>query len=490
MTEPSNDRLEQLLLGALLTDNKRLADVGGLKPEHFGSAQHQRLFEMMRFLAARQVPFVPKTLTPMLNGEASYVADMAANAVMSTPLTVTYWAREVVNLDCQRRLLAVSSDIPRIFTEAKGEHSYAPRLEAVFEEIDNLRKAWRKDAPESGEQFVLSLDEWDQHPVPEPDFLLGELMSTTSRMMLVGPTGLGKTNLLMAMSMAVALGEDFLHWRGGGQPRKVLYIDGEMSLRQFDRRRRDAVARCPYRPTTWFGFNHEHSNVPLLLDTSKGQEAVERRIEHLGGVDMIVFDNVNFLFTRDDNFGADSWHDGHPWRSDLMHRAIGQIWAHHTGHDESHGYGSKTREWGVDTVAIMERTDDPSLVSFRLNFPKARERGLENYRDFDTATIVLAENDRWASERGGDHKRAGRVSPKGRAFLDALIDALAKAGTRSPQSGNRPAVSQAMWDAECVNHGLVDETQSHDARRMISKYRLELLGANLISCNQGLVWAC
>ena len=32
-------------------------------------------------------------------------------------------------------------------------------------------------------------------------------------------------------------------------------------------------------------------------------------------------------------------------------RSIGQMWFHHTGHDESKSYGSKAREWQMDTVA-------------------------------------------------------------------------------------------------------------------------------------------
>src|SRR3546814_4582789 len=62
------------------------------------------------------------------------------------------------------------------------------------------------------------------------DFLMGEGLSSTSRAMLVAPTGLGKTNLCMALAFAMAEGRDFLHWRAH-RPCSVLYIDGEMSRR-------------------------------------------------------------------------------------------------------------------------------------------------------------------------------------------------------------------------------------------------------------------
>src|SRR6476661_5330484 len=74
-------------------------------------------------------------------------------------------------------------------------------------------------------------------------FLLGELLSTTTRAVIVGPTGLGKTMFGLAVALAIAGGKDFLHWRAGRAGR-VLYIDGEMSRREMKRRLRDAVRRA------------------------------------------------------------------------------------------------------------------------------------------------------------------------------------------------------------------------------------------------------
>ena len=53
---PPHTELEQYLLAALLTDNRRLEDVGTLQPEHFGHEAHRRIFEVIRHLAADQLP--------------------------------------------------------------------------------------------------------------------------------------------------------------------------------------------------------------------------------------------------------------------------------------------------------------------------------------------------------------------------------------------------------------------------------------------------
>src|SRR3546814_5923072 len=51
--------------------------------------------------------------------------------------------------------------------------------------------------------LCLSVAEWLQRALPAPDFLMGEWLSSTSRAMLVAPTGLGKTNLCMALAFAI-----------------------------------------------------------------------------------------------------------------------------------------------------------------------------------------------------------------------------------------------------------------------------------------------
>src|SRR5262245_23114658 len=81
----------------------------------------------------------------------------------------------------------------------------------------------------------LTIGDWLARDLPEPDYLLGDWLTTTSRVLLYGPTGLGKTLVGMAFSMRAAATMEFLHW-SSRRPCKVLYIDGEMSRRTLKRR--------------------------------------------------------------------------------------------------------------------------------------------------------------------------------------------------------------------------------------------------------------
>src|SRR5437667_3054883 len=49
----------------------------------------------------------------------------------------------------------------------------------------------------------LTVAAWLTRNIPLPDFLLGDWASTTSRGMIVAATGLGKTNLCLALSFAM-----------------------------------------------------------------------------------------------------------------------------------------------------------------------------------------------------------------------------------------------------------------------------------------------
>ena len=50
----------------------------------------------------------------------------------------------------------------------------------------------------------LTLQSWLNRKMPPRDYLLGELLSTTSRWLIIGDTGIGKTLLALAIAAASA----------------------------------------------------------------------------------------------------------------------------------------------------------------------------------------------------------------------------------------------------------------------------------------------
>jgi RecA-family ATPase len=246
---------------------------------------------------------------------------------------------------------------------------------------------------------ITSGTEWAKRDLPAPDSLLGELLSTTRQMMLIGPTGLGKTNLLLAPAIAIAAGAPLPHWTGSGKPRRVLFIDGEMSNRLLKRRLDDAFRRAGRLPQTFHALSRVDAPDMPPLDTPAGQRFIDRLMEHLGGFDLVIFDNIKAVTVPEDDFGVASRRRALPWVQDLTRRAIGQVWVHHTGNNETKGYGTKsasaTRRCGADGRIERPEAD----VCFRLKFTEARERTPDNRGDFEPA-IITPVNDCWESERG------------------------------------------------------------------------------------------
>ncbi len=110
----------------------------------------------------------------------------------------------------------------------------------------------------------------------------------------------------------------------------------------------------------------------------------------------------------------------------------------------------KPKEWGLDTVMLLERTDDGGAdIAFDLRFTKARERTPENRNDFEPVRITLA-GDRWAST-GTEPRPAGKPkepSPLGRENANGaawstrkvpatVVDGPAPAPSRARQANLR-----------------------------------------------------
>ena len=138
-----------------------------------------------------------------------------------------------------------------------------------------------------------------------------------------------------------------------------------------------------------------------------GQIDIQKQIRLIGQVDLIVFDNIMSLIAGDQK-DEEGWAKAMPWINSLTRRKIAQVWLHHTGHDTSRGYGTKTREWQMDTVLQFDRVERPdSDVSFNLHFAKAREREPATRNDFRDVKIALVNNEwTWGAVSGGGQTNA------------------------------------------------------------------------------------
>jgi hypothetical protein len=336
----------------------------------------------------------------------------------------------------------------------------------------------------------LTTQQWLTRDLPEADLLLGHVLSTSTRMLLFADTGLGKTHFTMAVSGHSGVGKDFLHWHCP-RPARILYIDGEMSLKLFRERIADVARRLGGPPPGAYFFNKADMPGFAPLNTRDGQVAVWALIEEVERrsgqkLDAVCFDSIMALLLGDMK-EEDAWRDTMPLVHALTARRIGQLWVHHTGHDTSHGYGTKTREWQMDTVARLEAIENtpPDIIAFRLSFPKARERTPTNRLDFTETSITLA-NDQWTGVLLSNAR--GKIdNDQTRKFHEALLAATTTSSV--PRSGSYLTASLEEWRTQCLVWGLLDhQGKANIARALFSRHKLKLIAANWIACSEELAW--
>ncbi len=326
-------------------------------------------------------------------------------------------------------------------------------------------KAWAEEPKRNGAAApAVKLADWLERDIAEADYLLGEWLSTTSRVLLVGTTGIGKTMFAIAVAFAIAGNKNFLHWTRPGRPCRVLYIDGEMPRRLMKQRLQDAMRHAGVTPEGLIILSKEDFEDMPPLNTFQGQTWVDERIEEFGPFDLIIFDNIQALLVGDMR-DEEQWAGLLPWVRALTRQTIAQIWLHHTGHDESRSYGSKAREWQMDTVGIMERVKDADVdLTFSLRFSKARERTPDNRDDFEPVTMSLRD-DKWVQGEAITTKRIGGAT---KTALDLLRRTVIDAGEKPPASNHIPpdicAVRADLWRQYCYK-GTISEADTPESQQ-------------------------
>src|SRR5271166_896887 len=196
--------------------------------------------------------------------------------------------------------------------------------------------------------------------------------------------------------------------------------------------------------------------------------------------DAIVFDSIMCLLAGT-MAEEESWAPVKLLSRQLSARRIAQIWLHHAGHDATRGFGTKTREWEMDTVIALLKEGDEGAI--RLEFRKARLRTPATAGQFASQIIRLAENG-WTSEaatRAETGKRSDAGAILRREYL-AAYDRLASGVATSPGFNGADVRKVSADDVrdELRKRGLLDAdgrgNLTNTSRTHLRRARTELLG--------------
>lgn len=330
------------------------------------------------------------------------------------------------------------TDPRAIGAEELRRQAYRDLDQSLATNIVQLRTSIGADPlvlPPRPDRLELAASQLLQREVPPRDYLLADMLSTTSRWIVNGATGVGKTLFGLDLAFAIAGGTNFLSWKGGRVAR-VAYFDGEMPFETMKERIQASEKVFGLAPVTVYNRDilEEHGEDMPPFNTEEGQAWLWREIEE-GHYACAIFDNVMTLTGGAMN-EEEAWRPMIPLIRRISAVRCAQVWLHHTGHDTSRGYGTKTREWNMDTVLHLSK-EDPEAEDMKLEFHKARLRKPETAHLF-AAINVRRDEAGWTTEKAPP-KATSKVTGKRKQawFLEAL-DEIAGGVTASPGHTGQP----------------------------------------------------
>jgi AAA domain len=349
--------------------------------------------------------------------------------------------------------------------------------------------AQRDDEPIDHDKLLLS--SWLDRVLPERDYLLGNVMCTTSRWFLFGETGIGKTLFGMEVGAAIASGEGLLGWCGyRDRYARVMYLDGELPVETFQERMK-LIAKRHGRDILFYGYNREDLGDGRMppLNTDPGQAWLRREIGRVKP-DLIIFDSIMCLLIGSMS-EEESWAPMKGFVRELTARRIAQMWMNHAN-DVGKSFGTKTREWEMDTVlslaSIPGEDGAPSPMQMKLEFRKMCLRTAENMNQFKSLIIDLE------TFKGTEATDNGRELTDIQIFCSEIMEAYRRMAIGQGWNGiNTVKVPMDWLREEVKKRGFLETNDngglSSTGRSTFHRAKAQLIRKHKLVENDGLIWS-
>lgn len=215
--------------------------------------------------------------------------------------------------------------------------------------------------------------------------------------MVFAPTGIGKSWFAMGVAAAVASGGAFGHW-AAPEPRKVLYIDGEMDAADLKTRFTSIIKAATGGDQDAIAENihlyarHDQPDDGAMPDFGNGDDS-EDIVQIVRGVqpDLVVLDNLSTLATVDDNNASEAWDPFLKLLQRIRSTGAAVLVVHHANKGGETYHGSSKIPVMFDSL-IRLRPDtrprfDESGAAFLLDFTKLRMLSEDANKTFNVAFV-------------------------------------------------------------------------------------------------------
>lgn len=210
--------------------------------------------------------------------------------------------------------------------------------------------------------------------VPPRKLLLEPWLPEQGLTMIYAPRGVGKTFVALSIAYAVASGGEIFMWKAQ-EPRRVLYIDGEMPLSTMQARLVQIANSSKKQPPDASYFKLITPDLQEAgirdLSTLEGQADINEYVEQF---DFIVLDNLSTLVRSGRENEGESWLPVQEWALELRRRGKTVLFVHHAG-KAGQQRGTSRKEDVLDTVINLKRPKNYSPTDgakFEVHFEKAR----------------------------------------------------------------------------------------------------------------------
>jgi hypothetical protein len=303
------------------------------------------------------------------------------------------WAQQGISLlEAQRRIKSIFDEVPEAECGERWRMRYADLgrivLDIYGKEAGKEGFGERPRAAGSEEARwlrPLSTDEFLALDIPPRGIILDPWLPTKGLAMIYSRRGVGKTLLGLGIAYAVASGGTLLGW-SAPQPRRVLYLDGEMPAATMQERLKAIVAGFDRKPPLpdylrLLSADITEGGLPDLA-SARGEAAIDAVIDD---AEVIILDNLSTLVRSGKENEGESWLPIQGWA--LAHRRAGRsvLVIHHAG-KSGQQRGTSRREDVLDTVINLSQPADYGAdqgARFEVHFEKARGLFGDSVRPFE-----------------------------------------------------------------------------------------------------------
>lgn len=366
---------ERAVIGGLIIDNSKWSLViAVIDADDFHSHQCKAIFEAIKQLAIKNEPFdiitVPDQLKSMGKlGQVGCVGDVAEIA-FNTPsaANILKYADTVKKMSIKRSQISLWNDVAQYLqSDDIDSQQYLQKMLAELSRLISQSQGKNGYKP-------IALNDFLSMEIPERRLIMTPWLPEQGLAMIFAPRGIGKTFLALNIAYAIASGLSFLTWHVT-EPRKVVYIDGEMAAKEMQ----DRLSAIEY----MYGVKVTDKLSILTPDLQKigmpdigtyeGQQSLSAALED---VDVIILDNLSTLCRSGKENEAESWVVIQEWALQLRTKGKSVIFIHHSGKNGGQR-GTSKREDILDTCISLKPPADVNNqpkegACFEIHFTKSR----------------------------------------------------------------------------------------------------------------------